>query len=276
MRAAVKAALFALPFVLVFLAIRWLGGDEAEGWRERVLPHCPGAVVGVNERDLIVVGPDRGQAVAAAEDVRDFRRALVKGYADLLGQPRFERMVIVIFPDARSVQAYAGESGRMDRGVAGKLHGYADPLHGAVFVPADALDTLRHETVHWVMETARSPTGPPSSPWLSEGLAQLFETFDPAGGRPPRPPKTMIRDLDVDRLIRLDHAAFMGDDVHRNYEGALVLCAFLLERRGKELREYAAEERRSAESRPLVFRKIFGHDEEPFRRDLAEFIARLR
>ncbi len=277
MKGLLKAALFALPFALVFMGLRWLRSDEAERWRERVEPNCPGAVVGVEEKDLIVIAGSREQAAAAAAEVRDFRRELTKRYGDLLGKPRFERMVVVAFPDARSVQAYAGEAARMDRGAAGKLHGYTDPMHGAVFVPADALETLRHETVHWVMETARSPTTPPYSPWLSEGLAQLFETFDPLDPRPPRPPRLAVRDLDVARLIRIqDYREFLGGDIHRNYEEALVLCAFLFETRGKELREYMDAERRSADGRPYAFRSIFGYDREPFRRDLAAFIASLR
>ncbi len=277
MKALLKTALFAVPFVLILLGIRWLRGDEAERWRERVQEHCPGAVVGVSEEDLIVIAGDAARAREAAAEVRDFRRELVRGYGGLLGTPRFERMVIVVFPDARSVRAYAGESARVDRGAAGKLHGYTDPVHGAVFVPADALETLRHETVHWVMETARAPTAPQHSPWLSEGLAQLFETFDPLDPRPPRPPRFAVLELDVDRLVHTeDYGEFLGPDAHRNYEEALVLCAFLLEARGKELREYVEAERRSADRRPAVFRKIFGHDEAPFRRDLAAFIAKVR
>jgi hypothetical protein len=277
MRAALRAALFALPFALLFLGIRWLGKGDAERWRDRVASHCPGAVVGVDEEDLIVIAGDPGAARAAAEEVRDFRRALVAAYEDLLGKPRFDRMVVVVFPDAERVQAYAGESARVDRGVSGKLHGYTDPLHGAVFVPADAIDTLRHETVHWVMETARSPASPPHSLWLSEGLAQLFETFDPRDPRPRRVVPVLVRDLDVDRLIGIEaHAEFMGEDVGRNYAEALVLCGFLLETRGKELREYVEAERRTADARPLLFRRIFQHDKEPFRKDLAAFLAGLR
>ncbi len=275
MKSLLKAALFVLPFALVFLGLRWLRGDEAERWRERVLPHCPGAVVGVDEEGLIVVGPDREQAAAAAAEVRDFRRELTRRYSDLLGKPRFERMVIVVFPDARRLQAYAGEAARIDRGAAGKLHGYTDPVHGAVFVPAEALETLRHETVHWVMETARNPTAPAYSPWLSEGLAQLFETFDALDPRPPKPPRLAVRDVDVDRLLRIqDYGEFLGRDVHRNYEEALALCAFLFETRPKELRAYIDVERTSADARPFAFRKIFLGDEASFRRDLAAFIAR--
>jgi hypothetical protein len=81
----------------------------------------------------------------------------------------------------------------------------------------------------------------------------------------------------VDRLIHIsEHGAFMGPEVHRNYTEALVLCAFLFEKRPKELREYIDAERRSADARGSVFRRIFRYDEEPFRRDLAEFIAGLR
>jgi hypothetical protein len=277
MSAPLKAALFSLPFALLFLGIRWLGKGDAERWRERVEPFCPGAVVGVEEEDLLVIAADTGEARAAAGEVRDFRRAVVAGYKDLLGVPRFERMVVVVFPDAESVQAYAGRSARVDRGASGKLHGYTDPLYGAVFVPRDAIGTLRHEAVHWVMETARGPGAPPYSPWLAEGLAQLFESFDPRDPRPPRPGRVPVRDLDVDRLIHVEtHAAFLGEDVERNYAEALLLCGFLFETRGKELKEYVAAERSSADSRPLVFRRIFRHDQEPFRRELAEFTAGLR
>lgn len=277
MNAAIKCLVVAAPFVLAFLLIRWLSGGEAERWRDRVEPFCPGAVVGVDEDGLIVVAGDRAQAAAAAAEVRDFRRVLAARYADLLGKPAFDRMVIVVFPDALNVQAYAGANARMDRGAAGKLHGYTDPTRGAVFVPADAIGTLRHETVHWVMETARGATSPPYSPWLSEGLAQLFETFDPARPGPPKPPRIALRDLDVDRLIRIeDYGEFLGRDDQRNYEEALVLAAFLFETRGAQLREYVAAERRSEESRAGAFRRIFRHRDEPFPSDLAAFIARRR
>lgn len=275
MNAAIKALLVAAPFALAFLLIRWLSGGEAERWRDRVEPFCPGAVVGVNEEDLIVVAGDRAQAEAAAGEVRDFRHALAKRYADLLGTPPFERMVVVVFPDAERLQAYAGESARMDRDAAGKLHGYTDPARGAVFVPADALETLKHETVHWVMETARGVASPPYSPWLSEGLAQLFETFDPADGRPPRPPRIHRAEVDVDRLIRIeDYGEFLGPDALRNYEDARVLCAFLFEARGKELREYMEAERRSADGRAVAFRRIFASGDEAFRREFRAFLAR--
>jgi len=278
-RVALKAALFALPFLALFLALRWLSGGEAERWLERVKPFCQGAVVGVNERDLIVVAPTAEEAREAADEVRDFRRVLADHYAGILGKPRFARMVMVVFPDVESLQAYAGKSADFDRGAEGHLGGYTDAKVGATFVPAEAGETLRHETVHWFMETARDPTGPRYSPWLSEGLAQLFETLDPYAD-PPRPPRIehlrLTHGLDVDRLVEIeDYGEFLREG-QRNYPEALALAAFLFETRPQELAKYVEAERGSADSRPLVFRRIFKSGEEPFRKDLAEFIARLQ
>jgi hypothetical protein len=121
-------------------------------------------------------------------------------------------------------------------------------------------------------------TAPSYSPWLSEGLAQLFETLDPDAA-PPRPPgieRLRLDGLDVARLIRIeDHGEFLLDGP-RNYEEALALCGFLFERRREGLEEYVKAERRTASSRPLLFEDIFGASGEPFRRELAEFVAGRR
>jgi len=271
-----RTALFLLPFALLFLGIRWLGKGDAERWRERVAPQCPGARVMVDEKDLLVIAADAQDAQAVTAEVRDFRRVLVDRYKDLLGTPRFARMVVIVFPDAQSVQAYAGKSARVDRGTSGQLQGYTDPLYGAVFVPRDAIATLRHETVHWVMETARSAGAPQYSPWLSEGLAQLFETFAPQHPEPPSPGPTNVRFIDVDRLVGIQsHAEFMGPLVHQNYAEALLLCGFLFKTREKELLRYMDAERRSEDNRPLAFRKIFESDPESFRRDLEAYLKKL-
>jgi hypothetical protein len=233
----------------------------------------------VDRDGLIVVAQDAARAQEAEAQVRGFREALAARYTHLLGEPRFEQMVVVVFPDVPSLQAYAGASARFDRGAAGNLHGYTDASHGAVFVPADAIDVLRHETVHWFMETARDVTAPGYSPWLSEGLAQLFETLDPSAV-PPRPPSIerlqLDRELDVDRLIRIeDYGEFLRDG-SRNYAEALALCGFLFERRHEALREYIREERRTDSSRPLLFEEIFESRGDAFRRELAAFLAGLR
>jgi hypothetical protein len=243
--------------------------------------HCPGAVVGVDEPGLIVIAPDREQARAAAAEVRDFRRELDARYRDLLGRPRFDRMVIAIFPDAAAVQAFAGGDLRADRDMAAKLHGYTDPVRGAVFLPADALSVLRHEAVHWIMEAARNPTAPPYSPWLAEGMAQLFETFEPLAS-PPAPPHVgrlplPAPGIDVDRLLGLeDYGEFVGEDGPRNYLESLALAAFLFETRREGLRAYIAVEQGQAGNRSYAFRRIFRHDEAPFREELAAFVARIR
>lgn len=278
MKAALKAALALAALAAALLALRAMGRGEAGRWRERLEPYCKGAVVGVDEKGLIVIAGDREQALLAAAEVRDFRRVLAARYGDLLGVPRFERMVVGIFPDVERLQAYAGASMRADRGAAGLLQGYTDPVRGAVFVPADAVGTLRHETVHWVMETARNPAAPAYSPWLSEGLAQLFETLDPLAD-PPEPPRVFASpggDVDVDRLVHMEeYGRFVAEDGLRNYRDALLLCAFLLEKRPADLREYVEQERTSAVGRPLLFRERFAYDREPFRSEFAAFIGRV-
>lgn len=279
MSAAIRVAVVVLPFAAVFLVIRWIGSGEAERWRDRVEPHCPGAVVGVDRAGLIVVAQDVETAREAEARVRGFRDTLASAYTDLLGVPRFERMVVIVFPDVLSLQAYAGASAGFGRGAAGNLHGYTDGAHGAVFVPSDAIDVLRHETVHWFMETARDATGPRYSPWLSEGLAQLFETLDPEAV-PPRPPQIarlpLAHRLDVDRLIRIeDYGEFLLEG-GRNYAEALVLCGFLFETRRDRLAEYVRSERRSRTGRVALFEATFGSRDEGFRGDLAAFLAGLR
>lgn len=278
MRAALKAALVLLPFLAVFLVIRWIAGGEAERWRKRVEAYCPGAVVGVSEEDLIVIAPDRDRAVAAAAQVREFRRVLAARYTDLLGEPRFDRMAVIVFPDVERLQAYAGNSGRVDRDAAGALDGYTDPVHGAVFVHEHAIETLRHETVHWFMETALDVGAPRYSPWLAEGLAQVFEKLDPLAD-PAEPPRVSVPpggDVDVDRLVHIEeYGRFVSEDGLRNYRDALLLCAFLLETRPAELRRYVEQERRSEAGRPFLFRERFAYDREPFRSEFAAFIARV-
>jgi hypothetical protein len=67
------------------------------------------------------------------------------------------------------------------------------------------------------------------------------------------------------------------EDGHRNYLDALLLAAFLFEKRDPALlAKYVEEERAVPDDRPELFRKIYHHDEEPFQRDLREFLRGLR
>jgi hypothetical protein len=146
-----------------------------------------------------------------------------------------------------------------------------------VFVPAAAIDVLRHETVHWFMETARDATSPGYSPWLSEGLAQLFETLDPeaAPAVPPRVERLPLgHRLDVDRLIRIERYGEFLLEGGRNYAEALALCGFLFEKRLEGLREYVRAERRREEGRTAQFEEIFQSRGEAFRSELAAYLAR--
>jgi hypothetical protein len=280
MRAAVKAGVVLLPFVLVFLGLRACAGGEAERWRKRAAEFEPDVRIIVDEDDLIVIGHDREVTRAAVAELRSFRRKL-DAYGDILGRPFAQRMVVVLFAKAESVRAYAGKDLRQDPQVAQGLYGYTDPVHGAMFLPAEAdFSTLHHETVHWVMETTHGGQVR-HSPWLLEGLAQLFERLPPGVGEENRRLMLMLRPdatLDVDRLLSLqDYTRFVTEDGHRNYLDALLLTAFLFEKRDPALlARYVEEERAVPDDRPELFRSIYHEDEEPFRRDLREFLRGLR
>lgn len=283
MRTGLKAAVVVLPFLLVFLVIRSCGEGEGERWQARAAAIDPAAVLGVDADDLIVVAPSKARAEEAAAAVRGFRTALVENYGALLGVPRRHRMVIVLFSNADQLREYAGGSMVHDPERVARIHGYTDPLYGAIFLPAEVeRHTLRHETVHWVMDTALGGAGV-FSPWLNEGLAQLFEPYDPAAGESPgiaRKDRLLMRllmkrdVLDVDRLLDLqDYRSFVVDDGTRNYLEALVLTAFLFHARPrKKLEGYVRLERSSPEGRAEAFRRIYGSRDESFRRDLSAFI----
>ncbi|MHC4670699.1 MAG: DUF1570 domain-containing protein [Planctomycetota bacterium] len=286
MRIALKAAVVVLPFLAVFLAIRSCSEGEAERWRLRAAEVDPDAMVGVEEEDLIVVAPARALAEEAAGEIRGFRRALEERYGDLLGRPRHHRMVVVLFSTVEQLGRYAGDRMLHDPQYVARIHGYTDPVHGAIFLPPESRPrTLRHEVVHWIMDTSHGG-GIAHSPWLHEGLAQLFETYEP-GTRPPGiGPEDRIRmrrsfegdTLDVERLIHLDdYRAFVVEDGARNYLASLVLTAFLFHERPRELlQSYVHLERSSPTGRPAAFHTLYRHSEEPFRRDLRAFIRRMK
>jgi len=287
MRAGLKAAVVVLPFLVAFLFIRSCSAGEAERWRDRIREHDPEAVLGVEEDDLIVIAPSPAEAAAAAATVRGFRRALVDQYGDLLGRPRQHRLVVVQFSSGDRLRHYAGDRMLHDPEQADILQGYTDPEHGAIFLPPESEPkTLRHEVVHWVVDTAHRGTAP-YSPWLNEGLAQLFEIFDPDAWPPVEPgigPEDRVdmgerlpdNTLDVDRLIRLeDYRDFTVVDGERNYLEALVLTAFLfLERPREKLLKYLRLERGTDVGRPMAFHTAFR--DETFDRDLRAFIARTK
>jgi len=285
MRTALKAGVVLLPFAAFFLIVRACAGGEAETWRQRAAQVDPAAVIAVDEEDLIVIAPSKDIGQAAAALVRDFRRAVVRSYGDLLGNPGGRRMVILVFPGVAEVQAYAGA--HVPERDPGTLGGYTDLRSGAIIIPADSLGTLRHETIHWIVGTAH-PGTPEHSPWLSEGLAQLFETWDPDAS-PPQPPALGPEDsaavwvlmddtIDVERLVRMeDYGEFVGADGTRNYLEALVLTAFLFEKRPRDVfARYLEEDLAVQSGRPELFDATFQPRGRAFQDDLRAYLRELK
>ena len=112
MRAAFKAGVVLLPFLIVFLGLRACAGGEAERWRERAAEIEPDLRIVVDEEDLVVIGPDHKITRAAVAELRSFRRKL-DAFGDILGRPYAHRMVVVLFARAESVRSYAGKDWRV-------------------------------------------------------------------------------------------------------------------------------------------------------------------
>jgi hypothetical protein len=276
MRTVLRTGVFVLPVFVAVLALRSCAGGEGARWLARVKPVDPAARLVVDDEDLVVVAPDEEEGRRAGAEVVRFRRRLTGEYSDLVGKGRDQRVVVVVFSAVEPLRAFRAR-GEIEVAGLEETYGFTAPDRGAVFVPRASPETLRHETVHLVMAEG-DPTGPELSPWLLEGLAQLFEA-DPPGLDPER--RALLARLapggvEVARLLALeDYAEFVGLDGPRNYLEALALTAFLFRERPREsLARYIREERASASGRPLQFRRIYADDGPEFRRDLAKFLGR--
>ncbi|MHC4959664.1 MAG: hypothetical protein ACYTGN_14965 [Planctomycetota bacterium] len=286
MKGALKAGVVIVPFLLVFLGLRACGGRAAQRWQARVQRVDPDARIVVDSSDLIVIANDEQRGRVVGRTVADFRTALIRNYGDLLGEGREQRMVVVLFSDLERLQRFEEGPDPKNVGRAKNLHGFTVPSQNAIFLPPEESTspaTLRHETVHLVMQESAGDRVD-YSPWLREGLAQVFERYDPAAGVGPGMDKelrvllarTVVPDMDVARLVALqDYGVFTTVEPYRNYLEALVLAAYLFESATREqLRDYIAFEKRFAKGRPEAFMRIFASDAAAFRRGLAEYIRK--
>ncbi|MDH3592791.1 MAG: DUF1570 domain-containing protein [Planctomycetota bacterium] len=282
MSAFLKTLVIVGPVLLVVLGLRACASGEGDRWLDRAREWEDALELVVDDEDLIVIAPNEPLGHAAAAELRHFLPRVVREHGALLGEPRREQMVAVLFSDPKFVRAFAGRNQFFVPNQFTGMHGYTDPLHGALFVPVEqGFQTLRHEAVHWIMGTATS-NSVAYSPWLSEGLAQLFES-DPPGVSPDgveyvRATMPGGASFDVDRLIHLeDYQAFVSQMGARNYAEALVLTAFLFHKRPRSLLQaYVEEERRSLEGRPLAFHELYHHEDAKFGNDLAAYLREVR
>jgi len=288
MRLFLKVGVVLLPVLSALVLIRACSSGEAERFRSWVAEVDPAAQVTWDADGLIVIAPDRAWGAEAGASVIAYRAALVENYSDLLGTGRDERMVVVLFSNMESLQAYFDSQDPFPRGPTAHPQGWTDPSEGAIYLPPESgFQTLKHETVHLLMGQARTQSVS-HSPWLKEGLAQLFEVYEPDAD-PPQPPglgsndrvalinMLIGADIDVMRLLEIDHYEdFVSHDVRRNYLEALALTAFLFEQRPREkLAEYIDLERRAAGplARLRGFERIYDFSGEAFRADLRAYLT---
>ena len=290
MRAVLKSAVIVLPLLAVFFAMRACAGGASGRWQTRIEAVDPGARIVVDSDKLIVIANDVDYGAMVGRQVGLFREALIEEYGDLLGRGREQRMVVVVFSSLKRLQEYAGNDDPLGNptGRVRNLHGFTRPSQNAIFIPLElTLETMRHEMVHLLMAETHGQSAN-YSPWLSEGLAQLFEAYDPET-TPPTPPgidqnarrllaKMTIERIDVRRLLDLqDYSEFTEVDGGRNYIEALVLTGFLFERRPlATLRSYVERERAYAEGRERQFDRLYRYRERAFQNEFAEYLRRVK
>jgi hypothetical protein len=281
-----KAAVIGVPILLILLLLRTCALASSTIWLQEISQFDPEAQIQVDTPDLIVIAPESEWSVPSGRAALRFKRMLVEHYRDLLGHGRDHPLLFLSFGTHDQFQRHhQSKSGSRVQHVGG----WHDGLKGAIFLPFGApLGTVRHEIVHLLVSES-DPKAPQLTPWLSEGLAQAFERVDPDRSplRSPGVPINSIdqvrrflarRPLDVGRLISIrEYSDFTGPaEVHRNYTEALVLTAFLLSARPRDLlEEYVAYERNTTNQRAQAFRSIYKYDGEPFRKDLDTFVRGL-
>ena len=279
MSTVLKTAIVVLPFLLAFLGIRACAGGASKRWRDRIGRFDPEAKIAVDNERVLVIAPDLEQGREIGAQVVEFREALARNYGELLGDNLERRIVVVLFSELEQLRARAGEAMQLMPGREKWLHGYTDSQEGAIYLPPGSqLDTLRHETVHLLMGQGHGGDVQHST-WLNEGLAQLFESYDPTA-RPPQPPGSVRAppgrgDVEVRRLLEMDAREFYGSDVSRNYRDALLLITFLFRERDPALlQRYIDVERVRPGGREQAFAEIYRYHEEPFRTDFSNFVRR--
>ncbi len=277
-RGALKALLVAAPFLLVLLGLRACSASEGKRWLARIREVDPEAQLLLDDGATILIAPSEAWADHAGAEAARFRDGLIDRYGDLVGEGKEQRLVIVVFSTVERLQAHFGA--RRPERDARFVHGYTRSDQGAIFLPPDAdFDTLRHECVHLVVGQGLQG-GPGYSPWVSEGLAQLFERGldDPGLGPGDLAGHPMSPGADVTRVLSIEeYGEFTGAQVFRNYLDARVLMSFLFRERPRELlQRYLEGERTRASGRAELFRRLYRQGEEPFDSDLRAFVERLR
>jgi hypothetical protein len=270
MRLLLKLIFVVVPIAAVVGLLRMCEGGAADRWLDRVSVIDSDAVLAIDRNELIVVAPSRERGVDVGEYALSFRRALATEYGELLGTDVDRAMVVVVFSHVEMVAAYANQGALADRAAMEHASGYTDARRNAIFLPPEVgREVVRHELVHLLMnlETASSVS---FSPWLSEGLAQYFEGFEP-----PEPvaismdQKALLRmalgkrGVDVTRLLELDvYRDFLIDDGARNYLESQALVTFLMATEGRDkMQELIRLERNARTTGMQRFIEVYGEPE---------------
>lgn len=266
MRIVLKAAVVLVPILAVVGLLRLCDSDSGERWLARVQEVDPSLVLALESKQLIAIAPTTEEAARMGALGLATRQALANEYGDLLGDGLDRRMVLVIFSKTEHIREFGGRDVRVDRRSLQEAIGLTMASRNAILLPPGwDVDTLKHEVVHLLMGQS-APTGVRYSPWLSEGLAQYFEKYEPGSYRLPRDQRIFMllalkKDgIDVAQLIReQNYDKFLQNEGARNYLKSLALVTYLIETQPRaRLKEYIDGEKQGRPDRYRLFQRLFG------------------
>ncbi len=198
--------------------------------------------------------PQAERMLAAGEQ---FIETFSSRYGPLFGglEPPSNRIRLTLFRNHDEFREFARESLQVDLANNG---GYCDAANqeivlvmssierdlGAMLDPSFRLQfptndeadvmAMRHELVHYLMERGGGDFGSRAAPWLSEGLAGIFEMPDPANGSPPPMAlwTTVVLAVSADtprlsQLVRATAMSFRGKSNLYVYAFSALLVRFL-------------------------------------------------
>jgi hypothetical protein len=197
-----------------------------------------------------------------------FLKEFPRRYGDDFGglEPPTSRIRLTLFRDHEDFTRFARKSLQVDLSNNG---GYCDSANQEIVLVLSSLKrdlaslsdeslklrlpsqeeadvmAIRHELVHYLMERGGGDFGSRAAPWLSEGLACLFEMPDPGDGSPPDLSEWTKLVLSVSRSIPpISQVVGVGSESYRGGENAFaytfsnLLVRFLWEEDSENLWSY--------------------------------------
>lgn len=228
----------------------------------------------VDRENVIVYAPDRDIANDVYNTFDTFRTEFLQRFDGLLNPPE-KRLRIHIFKTKKDLSRYYEWKRNKP------LHqnsGFYDPSDEAIAIVQSEKHVLnravRHEAVHYFMHSGTSSSSPDWSPWLSEGLASVYELYEHDSDSPTDRKWTLpeqglwyiIRPYvqgkplkkPIGAFLDIPHNKFREKDNREYYFQSRLLVCFLMNRYPDRFWDYVRYEMKNGPTGSDVFSRIIG------------------